>query len=298
LNNSPWRAVATPAKNLTANASAGCFRVEVVVVSPQSPRGSLRCKSPRSPDRPTRECASTLIKKNFRHTSCRRKATNIIACKWALTQSKSRDAARKSIESAGFKAIVKARMTAARVFAFLIHNPARKYLSQCAFFLRRDRPGIVPLLHRIESADLFLGEHWPAPDAGGDAEAARRVRLWNFFMRSPLCGRCRGLPVLSVHGGLAYGGWGVLLLIAAAWGVLTAAYLVRGIVIARRNANLLASPRHFFWVTFGFIRAQFAGDQFSVEFAWIRRRDEFSDGAATTVTGIYGLRLPSLHSIH
>src|SRR5690348_6337191 len=62
--------------------------------------------------------------------------------------------------------------------------------------------------------------------------------------------------VLSVHGGLSpAGGWGVLLLIAAAWGVLTGGFAWCVNRIARRDAKLACIAAPCLWVTFEFIRA-------------------------------------------
>src|SRR5438046_4100618 len=57
--------------------------------------------------------------------------------------------------------------------------------------------------------------------------------------------------VLSVHGGLSLlGGWGVLLLIAATWGVLTGGFTWSVNRIAALNAKLACIAAPFLWVTF------------------------------------------------
>ena len=62
--------------------------------------------------------------------------------------------------------------------------------------------------------------------------------------------------VLSVHGGLPVaGGWGVLLLIAAAWGVLIVSFACILHRISRRSLEMACIAAPFVWVTFEFIRA-------------------------------------------
>src|SRR5262245_43109237 len=59
--------------------------------------------------------------------------------------------------------------------------------------------------------------------------------------------------VLSVHGGLSpAGGWGVLLLIAAAWGVLLGSFTWCVNRIAAHGKTLACIAAPFLWVTFEF----------------------------------------------
>src|SRR5882762_4623355 len=62
--------------------------------------------------------------------------------------------------------------------------------------------------------------------------------------------------VLTVHGGLPVaGGWGVLLLIAIAWGILTGAFAWAVHRLARQTVGLACIGAPFIWVTFEFVRA-------------------------------------------
>src|SRR6266478_10110749 len=62
--------------------------------------------------------------------------------------------------------------------------------------------------------------------------------------------------VLTVHGGLAVaGGWGVLLLISAAWGVLAGGFTLTVDRISCRSIELACMAAPFVWVTFEFVRA-------------------------------------------
>ena len=96
--------------------------------------------------------------------------------------------------------------------------------------------------------------------------------------------------VLSVHGGMPPpAGWGVLLLIAATWGVLTGGFAWSVDRISRVNVALgcLAAP--FVWVTSEFARAHLP----EISFPW--NLLGYSAAAtpaflqATALTGIYGL---------
>src|SRR5215468_8724777 len=96
--------------------------------------------------------------------------------------------------------------------------------------------------------------------------------------------------VLSVHGGLSpAGGWGVLLLIAAAWGVLIGSFCWCVNRIASRDKALACIAGPFLWVTFEFIRAHLP----EISFPWNLLGYPASGSAAllqvTTLTGIYGL---------
>lgn len=96
--------------------------------------------------------------------------------------------------------------------------------------------------------------------------------------------------VLSVHGGLSpAGGWAVLLLIAAAWGVLIGGFAWCVNRIAARDKTLACIAAPFLWVTFEFIRAHLP----EISFPWNLLGYPASGSPAllqiSTVTGIYGL---------
>lgn len=96
--------------------------------------------------------------------------------------------------------------------------------------------------------------------------------------------------VLSVHGGVSpAGGWGVLLLIAAAWGVLIGSFAWCVNRIAKRDATLACIAAPFLWVTFEFIRAHLP----EISFPWNLLGYPASANLAlvqgATLTGIYGL---------
>ena len=110
LNNSPWRSVATPAKNLTANAKPlAASGSKSVVVSPQAPRGSFTVQvAALTRQADALNVASTLIKKKFPAYVVPPQADKYYRVQVGpYPNQKAADAARKSIESAGFKAIVK-----------------------------------------------------------------------------------------------------------------------------------------------------------------------------------------------
>src|SRR5256885_6689198 len=96
--------------------------------------------------------------------------------------------------------------------------------------------------------------------------------------------------VLSVHGGLSpAGGWSVLLLIAATWGVLTGGFTWCVNRIARRDAKLACVAAPFLWVTFEFIRAHLPEISFPLNLLGYPARTHLAIVQLTTVTGIYGL---------
>ncbi len=97
--------------------------------------------------------------------------------------------------------------------------------------------------------------------------------------------------VLAVHGGVSRAsGWGLLLLIAAAWGILTGAFawivhrlaLVQGIKIA-----CIGAP--FAWVALEFIRAHLPEIGFPWNLLGYPAAANLGFVQTTTVTGIYGL---------
>src|SRR5467141_2737540 len=96
--------------------------------------------------------------------------------------------------------------------------------------------------------------------------------------------------VLSVHGGLStIGGWGVLLLIAIAWGILTGSFAWTVHRLSRRSAALACIGAPFVWVTFEFVRAHLP----EISFPWNLLGYPAAANAGfvqiTTITGIYGL---------
>lgn len=96
--------------------------------------------------------------------------------------------------------------------------------------------------------------------------------------------------VLSVHGGLPVaGGWGVLLLIASAWGVLVGGFTLTVDRISRRSIELACIAAPFVWVTFEFVRAHLP----EVSFPWNLLGYPASANLGllqiATLTGIYGL---------
>jgi len=96
--------------------------------------------------------------------------------------------------------------------------------------------------------------------------------------------------VLYVHGGVSRaGGWGVLLLIAAAWGILTGSFTWTVHRLSRAGVTLACVGAPFLWVTFEFIRARLP----EIGFPWNLLGYPASANLAlvqlTTVTGIYGL---------
>jgi apolipoprotein N-acyltransferase len=105
---------------------------------------------------------------------------------------------------------------------------------------------------------------------------------------------CTSVPwiatVLSVHGGLPIaGGWGVLLLIASAWGVLIGGFTLAVHRIARRSLELACIAAPFVWVTFEFIRAHLPEISFPWNLLGYPAASNLGLLQITTLTGIYGL---------
>lgn len=96
--------------------------------------------------------------------------------------------------------------------------------------------------------------------------------------------------VLAVHGGLSTtGGWGVLLLIAAAWGALVGsfAWIVHRISLRSIELACIAAP--FVWVTFEFVRAHLPEISFPWNLLGYPASANLGLLQIATLTGIYGL---------
>src|SRR5438270_12359788 len=96
--------------------------------------------------------------------------------------------------------------------------------------------------------------------------------------------------VLAVHGGLSrLGGWGVLLLIGAAWGVLTGSFAWCVQRLAQRGVLLACIGAPFLWVTFEFARTHLP----EIGFPWNLLGYPASANPGllqlTSITGIWGL---------
>jgi apolipoprotein N-acyltransferase len=96
--------------------------------------------------------------------------------------------------------------------------------------------------------------------------------------------------VLAVHGGTSrIVGWGILLLIAMVWGILTGAFTWTVNRIARRSVALACIAAPFVWVTSEFARAHLP----EIGFPWNLLGYSAAANPAllqvTTITGIYGL---------
>jgi len=96
--------------------------------------------------------------------------------------------------------------------------------------------------------------------------------------------------VLSVHGGLSLaGGWGVLLLIAAAWGVLVGGFALIVHRISLRSVELACIAAPFVWVTFEFVRAHLPEISFPWNLLGYPAASNLGLLQVATLTGIYGL---------
>src|SRR3989454_4090057 len=96
--------------------------------------------------------------------------------------------------------------------------------------------------------------------------------------------------VLSVHGGLPMaGGWGVLLLIAAAWGVLIGGFTLGVHRLSGRSVELACVGAPFIWVTFEFVRAHLPEISFPWNLLGYPASANLGLLQITTITGIYGL---------
>jgi apolipoprotein N-acyltransferase len=96
--------------------------------------------------------------------------------------------------------------------------------------------------------------------------------------------------VLSVHGGMSpAAGWGVLLLIAMAWGVLTGGFAWGVNRIARQNLVWGCAAAPFLWVTFEFARAHLPEISFPWNLLGYSAAQNLALLQITAVTGVYGL---------
>src|SRR5215831_1886681 len=96
--------------------------------------------------------------------------------------------------------------------------------------------------------------------------------------------------VLAVHGGLSTaGGWGVLLLIAAAWGVLVGSFTWIVHRISRRTIEMACIAAPFVWVTFEFVRAHLPEISFPWNLLGYPASANLGLLQIATLTGIYGL---------
>jgi apolipoprotein N-acyltransferase len=96
--------------------------------------------------------------------------------------------------------------------------------------------------------------------------------------------------VLTVHGGLSTaGGWGVLLLIATAWGLLIGGFTWIVNRLSRRSIVLACVAAPFLWVTTEFVRAHLPEISFPWNLLGYPAASNLALVQLTTVTGIYGL---------
>jgi apolipoprotein N-acyltransferase len=96
--------------------------------------------------------------------------------------------------------------------------------------------------------------------------------------------------VLTVHGGLSVpAGWGVLLLIAMAWGILIGALAWSVERLSRQSIGLACLGAPFFWVTIEFVRAHLPQISFPWNLLGYPAAENLGLLQLTTITGIYGL---------
>jgi apolipoprotein N-acyltransferase len=96
--------------------------------------------------------------------------------------------------------------------------------------------------------------------------------------------------VLSVHGGLTTaGGWGVLLLIAIAWGILVGTFAWAVNRLSRRSIDSACIGAPFIWVTFEFVRAHLPEISFPWNLLGYPASANLELVQITALTGIYGL---------
>ena len=96
--------------------------------------------------------------------------------------------------------------------------------------------------------------------------------------------------VLSVHGGVSIaGGWGLLLLIGLAWGILTGAFAWSVHRLSRQSIEVACIGAPFLWVTFEFARAHLPEIGFPWNLLGYPAAANLGFIQLTTITGIYGL---------
>ncbi len=96
--------------------------------------------------------------------------------------------------------------------------------------------------------------------------------------------------VLTVHGSLPVaGGWGVLLLIAMAWGILIGLFASAVHRLSCRSIELACFGAPFIWVTFEFFRAHLPEISFPWNLLGYPASANLGLVQLTTITGIYGL---------
>ncbi|HEX4541928.1 MAG TPA: apolipoprotein N-acyltransferase [Candidatus Acidoferrum sp.] len=96
--------------------------------------------------------------------------------------------------------------------------------------------------------------------------------------------------VLSVHGGLpAWGGWGVLLLIALAWGLLIGLFAMAVQRLSQQSIGLACFGAPFLWVVAEFVRAHLPEISFPWNLLGYPASANLGLLQMTTITGIYGL---------
>ncbi|HUC53242.1 MAG TPA: apolipoprotein N-acyltransferase [Candidatus Cybelea sp.] len=96
--------------------------------------------------------------------------------------------------------------------------------------------------------------------------------------------------VLTVHGDLSVAaGWGVLLLIAMAWGILMGSFAWAVHRLSRQSMALACTGTPFIWVTFEFVRAHLPEISFPWNLLGYPAADNLGLVQITTITGIYGL---------
>src|SRR6266851_788343 len=96
--------------------------------------------------------------------------------------------------------------------------------------------------------------------------------------------------VLTVHGGLSVaGGWGLLLLIGVAWGILTGGFAWAVQRLFHRSVELACLGAPFLWVTFEFARAHLPEISFPWNLLGYPAAANLGLVQLTTIAGIYGL---------
>src|SRR5216684_7767218 len=96
--------------------------------------------------------------------------------------------------------------------------------------------------------------------------------------------------VLTAHGGLSVaGGWGVLLLIAMAWGILIGSFAWAVHRLSRESIELACIGAPFLWVTFEFVRAHLPEISFPWNLLGYPAAGNLGLVQLAAITGIYGL---------